>query len=201
VAELNLSAGKRAKASTAYVSALKYLTAGGALLANDCWERLYQLTFALQLHRAECEFLIGALTAAEQGLAMLSARAANTVEQATVACLRVDLYTTVDQSDRAVRVCLDYLRPFGIHWSPHPTAEEARREYAPAQALQRQAEQGHDAQNQQRYPKVGRAGHRDTNTAKQRHVRRHTSRTLGQQDQRGAWNDPTDDLSATAPPR
>jgi hypothetical protein len=71
----------------------------------------------------------------------------------------------------------------------------------PAQSFQRQAEQGHDAQNQQGYPKVGRAGHRDTDTAKQRHVRRYTSRTFRQQDQRGAWNDPTDNLTATAQPR
>ena len=60
---------------------------------------------------------------------MLSSRAANTVELATVACLRVDLYTTLDQSDRAVAVCLDYLRQMGVDWSPHPTEEEARREY------------------------------------------------------------------------
>ena len=60
---------------------------------------------------------------------MLSSRAANTVELATVACLRVDLYTTLDQSDRAVDVCLDYLRHLGVEWSPHPTEEEGRREY------------------------------------------------------------------------
>jgi predicted ATPase len=36
LAELNLIAGKRAKVSTAYASALKYLTAGAALLADDC---------------------------------------------------------------------------------------------------------------------------------------------------------------------
>src|SRR5258705_9049849 len=60
---------------------------------------------------------------------MLSSRAANTVELATVACLRVDLYTTLDQSDRAVGVCLDYLRHLGVEWSPHPIEEEARREY------------------------------------------------------------------------
>ena len=59
----------------------------------------------------------------------LSTRAANTVEQATVTCLRVDLYTTLDQSGRAVAVGLDYLRHLGIDWSPHPTEEEARREY------------------------------------------------------------------------
>ena len=89
LAELNLIAGKRAKASTAYASALTYLTAGAALLEEDCWERRHELIFALELDRAECEFLTGALAEAEQRLAALSTRAANTVERATVACLRV----------------------------------------------------------------------------------------------------------------
>ena len=66
---------------------------------------------------------------AEQRLEALSTRAANTVERATVACLSVDLYTTLDQSSRAIAVGLDYLRHLGIDWSPHPTEEEARREY------------------------------------------------------------------------
>ena len=78
IAELNLIAGKRAKASTAYVSALKYLIAGAALLADDRWERRHVLTFALELHRAECEFLTGELVAAADRLTMLSSRAANT---------------------------------------------------------------------------------------------------------------------------
>ena len=85
--------------------------------------------FALESHRAECEFLTGALAAAEERLTMLSSRAATTVERATVACLRMDACTTLGQSGRAVDVCLDYLRHVGIHWSPHPTEEEARREY------------------------------------------------------------------------
>ena len=129
LAELNLLAGKRAKASTAYASALNYLTTGAALLPEHCWERRHELTFALELHRSECEFLTGSLAEAEQHLAALSARAANTVERATVACLRVDLYTTLDQSSRAIAIGLDYLRHLGIDWSSHPTEEEARREY------------------------------------------------------------------------
>ena len=129
MAELNLIAGKRAKASTAYTSALKYFIAGAALLADDSWERRRELVFSLELHRAECEFLTGQSAAAEERLAMLSSRAANTLELATVTCLRVDLYTTFDQSDRAVAVCLDYLRHLGIEWSPHPTEEEVQREY------------------------------------------------------------------------
>ncbi len=129
LAELNLVAGKRAKASTAYASALNYLIAGAALLADDSWERRHELIFPLELNRAECEFLTGELAAAEERLTLLSSRAANTVELATVACVRVDLYTTLGQSDRAVAVCLDYLRKIGVEWSPHPTEEEGRREY------------------------------------------------------------------------
>jgi len=129
LAELNLLAGRRAKASTAYVSALTYLLAGAALMPEDSWERRHELIFQLELHRAECEFLTGALTEAEKRLTELSARAANTVEQATVTCLRVDVYLTLDQSGRAVTVGLDYLRDVGVDLPARPSEEDARREY------------------------------------------------------------------------
>src|SRR5262249_6404392 len=86
-------------------------------------------TFPLELQRAECEFLTGQSAAAEERLSMLSSRAASTVELATVTCLRVDLYTALDQSDRGCAVCLDYLRHLGVEWSLHPTEGEAEREY------------------------------------------------------------------------
>jgi PAS domain S-box-containing protein len=129
LAELNLIAGKRAKASTAYASALTYLNAGAALLGEDCWERRHELTFSLEINLAECEFLTGELAVAEERLAALSRRATKTVERATVASLLVDLHTALDQSSRAIAVALDYFRHLGIDWSPHPTNEEARREY------------------------------------------------------------------------
>jgi PAS domain S-box-containing protein len=129
LAELNLLAGRRAKASAAYASALTYLIAGAALLAEDSWECRHELTFALELNRAECEFLTGALAEAEERSTALSTRAAHTVEQATVACLRAELFTTLDRSDRSVEVALDYLRRVGVAWSAHPTQDEVRREY------------------------------------------------------------------------
>ena len=98
-------------------------------MAEDSWERRHELIFALELNRAECEFLTGQLSVAEERLAALSNRATTTVEQAIVACLHMDVCTTLDQSGRAVAVCLDYLRHVGIEWSPHPKDEEVRREY------------------------------------------------------------------------
>ncbi|WP_034854866.1 trifunctional serine/threonine-protein kinase/ATP-binding protein/sensor histidine kinase [Sinorhizobium sojae] len=130
LAELNLIAGRRAKASTAYASALTYLTAGLALLSAKGWERRYQLTFALELHRAECEFLTGALGGAEAHLAELARRATSLPDSATVTRLQVDLFMTLARSDRAVAVGLDYLRRVGVAWSPHPTNDDVRQEYA-----------------------------------------------------------------------
>lgn len=129
VAELNLIAGKRAQASTAYTSALTFFIAGTSLLLDNSWEELHELRFELELHRAECEFLSDQLTAAEERLIVLSSRVANTVERALVTCLRADMYTTLDESDRAVTVCLEYLRHVDIEWTAHPTEEEARRQY------------------------------------------------------------------------
>jgi PAS domain S-box-containing protein len=129
LAQLNLLAGKRAKASTAYASALTYLVTGATLLPEDSWGCRHELTFELELLRAECEFVTGAMAAADERLKGLSTRAANTVERASVACLHIDLYLTLAQSSRAIAVGLDYLRHLGIEWSPHPTDEDVRREY------------------------------------------------------------------------
>ena len=62
-------------------------------------------------------------------MAALSKRATTTVEQANVACLQMDVCTVLDQTGRAVTVCLEYLRHVGIEWSPHPQEEVVRREY------------------------------------------------------------------------
>ncbi|MGK3962480.1 AAA family ATPase [Sorangium sp. So ce118] len=129
VAELNLIAGKRAKGSTAYASALAYLAAGAALLTEESWSLRSELTFALELHRAECEYLTGELSTAEERLATLARHARNVVDFAAVTCVRMALYMTLDQSDRSVEACLEYLRRVGVAWSPHPTDAEVRQEY------------------------------------------------------------------------
>ncbi|WP_437821536.1 sensor histidine kinase [Sorangium sp. So ce1078] len=129
VAELNLLAGKRAKASTAYASALAHLAAGAALLAEDGWSVRHEIIFALELHRAECELLTGELSVAEERLSMLSRRARDLADLAAVTCARMALYTTLGRSDLSVEACLGYLRRVGVEWSPHPTDTEVRQEY------------------------------------------------------------------------
>ena len=129
LAEFNLLAGKRAQASSAYVSALNYLTTGAALLTEDGWQPRRELRFALELARAHCEFASGAIAEAEERLRSLSTRAVTTGERVAVACLQVDLYQGIDRSDEAVAVGLHALRYLGVDIPEHPTEADARDAY------------------------------------------------------------------------
>jgi PAS domain S-box-containing protein len=129
VAELNLIAGRRAKISTAYTSALSYLAVGRALLTEQIWDYNYELIFAIEHLTAECELLTASKVAAENRLSMLARRARSGPDTAAVTRLRLTLYTTLDQSDRGVEICLEYLQRGGVDWSLHPTSIEVQREY------------------------------------------------------------------------
>ena len=128
-AELNLIAGKRAKASTAYASALKYLHAGRSLFSEDTSEENYDLVFSTESLIAECELLTADMAAAEDRLTTLAQRARNRHDFAVVTRLQITLYTTLDRSDRAIEVFLDYLRRNGTDWSSHPSRDDVLREY------------------------------------------------------------------------
>ena len=129
LAELNSVAGNRAKASSAYVTALTYFETAAAMLPADRWERRRELSFEVEVQRAECEFLTGALAFAEERLAALSLRAASALERARVASLSIDLMMTLGQNSRAVAVGLDFLQHLGIEWPLHPTKDDVRPEY------------------------------------------------------------------------
>ena len=129
VARLNLIAGRRARLSTAYASAIEYLKIGRALLTEGAWKDNYELIFGIEFQLAECELLTANLAAAEERLSSLAGRTKRVEDTAAVARLLLTLYTTLDQTDRGVEMCLEYLRRGGTDWPPHPTLDQAQREY------------------------------------------------------------------------
>ena len=129
LAELNLTASLRARASAAYAASLNYAATGAALLPHDCWERFQRLAFSLELHRAECEFVTGAVVEAEQRLQELTTRIASATDLAVVARRLVDLYTALSKPDRAVDAGLSCLERLGIRWLAHPSDDHVRQEY------------------------------------------------------------------------
>ncbi|MCL6702844.1 ATP-binding sensor histidine kinase [Pseudomonas sp. T1.Ur] len=129
LAELNLIAGRRAKASTAFNSALSYFTVGAQLLDENGWTNREELKFALELSRAECELLTGQTIAAEERLLTLSHRAATVAQRASVTCLQIEVYLILNKSEQAVTVCLGFLQHVGIVWSSRPSDEQVHDEY------------------------------------------------------------------------
>jgi predicted ATPase len=129
LAELNLIAGKRAKSSTAYASALSCLRAARALLTEEAWVQDYDLIFSIEYETAECELLTASIEAAEKRLSSLVQRVKHGHDASLVTSLRVKAYTIVGRSDRAIEVCFEHLRGGGTDWSLHPTRHEVVREY------------------------------------------------------------------------
>lgn len=129
VARLDLIAGRRARAATAYVSALRYLGAGSELLSEETWTHDHALMFSIEYLMAECQLLTGDVATAEHRLNCLAERARSRHEHCVVTLLRIRLYTAVDRNDRGLDVFLDWLRREGTVWPQHPTREDAAREY------------------------------------------------------------------------
>jgi PAS domain S-box-containing protein len=135
VADLNLVAGRRARSSTAYDAALKYLRAGRALLVEETWEHNYALAFAIECLVAECELLTADRVAAEKRMLDLVHRARSRHDFCVVTRLRLNLYMTLDRADLCVDVFLDWLRRDGTVWANHPSRGDVLREYERIWAL------------------------------------------------------------------
>jgi predicted ATPase len=128
-AAINLRAGRKAKASSAFASACAYFAAGMALLDESDWSSQYGLTFGLWLERAECEYLTGNFDKTEQLIGELLQRGASKIDQAAVYQLKVQLHIVKSENPRAVDSALACLRLFGIDLPTHPTWEQVQAEY------------------------------------------------------------------------
>ncbi|WP_321965272.1 AAA family ATPase [Paraburkholderia sp. J7] len=135
IAELNLIAGRRAKVSTAYDSALKYLAAGHSLLRKESWDSNYTLMFSIQSLMAECELLTGDSLTAESRLSQLADRARSRHDYCVATLLRIRLYAAMDENDQGLDVFLEWLRRDGTVWSKHPASDDAMAEYKRIWAL------------------------------------------------------------------
>jgi len=129
IAELSLRAARRAKASTAYASACIYASRAMSLLGSGAWAGHYELAFGAWIERAECEFLSGHFTTAEDLIEELLRRAKSKVDIAAVYKVKIDLHVVKSENALAIASGLECLRLFGIDISPHPTSTEVQAEY------------------------------------------------------------------------
>ncbi|MEH2390106.1 MAG: AAA family ATPase [Nostoc sp.] len=119
---LNLIAGKKAKASTAYTLAKRFFSVAMNLLAENAWIQQYEQTFTLFKEQAECEFLTGNLEPAEELFELLFLKAESHVEKANIYMLQIRLYQVVGRYEEALTLGLEALKLFGVTF-PDPNEQ------------------------------------------------------------------------------
>lgn len=129
LSELNLSAGGKARSSTAYGAAIKFLSTGIDLLPSDCWENNFALAYDLHFERAECNWLLSNHAEAEAQFENLLGRCRSNTEKANIYRMLVELHTSKVELGTAVDCGLKALKLFGINMTPHPTRAEVLKEY------------------------------------------------------------------------
>jgi len=111
---LNLIAGKKAKTSTAYITAKKFFSVAMNLLAENAWIEQYEQTFTLFREGAECEFLTGNLEQAEELFELLLLKAESHVEKSNIYILQIRLYQVAGRYEEALTLGLAALKLFGV---------------------------------------------------------------------------------------
>jgi predicted ATPase len=126
VADLNLRAGRKAKASTAYASASRYLSAGLALMGPSAWATRPDLAFGLTIELAECAFLSSHFDKADGLVTELLQKANSKVDKAAAYRLKVGWHVVQSDAPQAVASALECLRLFDIDMCAHPSRDEVQ---------------------------------------------------------------------------
>jgi predicted ATPase/GAF domain-containing protein/anti-anti-sigma regulatory factor/tRNA A-37 threonylcarbamoyl transferase component Bud32 len=114
LARLNLRAGRRAKAATAYSAGAGYCSAGIELLSDSDWESEYDLCFALYVEDAECEYLDGNAPRAKALFDVALPRARTDIERAAICKMRVRILCSITEYAEALKAGCEGLALLGI---------------------------------------------------------------------------------------
>lgn len=110
--EINLRAGKKAKEATAYDSAIDYFNLGRqSLNFNHNYRQLYDF----YLQGAACKYQIGKYDEAEKDLDELYQQSLTRLDKLEVLMLKVYMYTSKDEKEKAVEAGRIGFRLYGLY--------------------------------------------------------------------------------------
>jgi len=121
LARLNLMAGTRAKASTAYQAAFDYLQIGIELLDRDCWKLQYQLTLSLHEETAEIAYLNGDFKEMERLVEIILQRGQGILDRVKAYEIKIQAYIAGNKFHDAIYTGISALKLFGIHLPANPS--------------------------------------------------------------------------------
>ncbi|MEG5038830.1 MULTISPECIES: AAA family ATPase [unclassified Microcoleus] len=124
LADLNLQAGKKAKASAAYQPAFNYFKVGLALLDEDSWHRQYDLTLGLYVEAAEAAYLIADWQTMERLTNIVLQQVETLLDTVKVYDVRIRAYIAQNKPLEAVKTALQVLKLLGLPFPEQPSQAE-----------------------------------------------------------------------------
>ncbi|MCU0541232.1 MAG: AAA family ATPase [Oscillatoriaceae cyanobacterium Prado104] len=120
LAQMNASAGQKARNSTAYAAARKFVQTGLELLSADCWQSQYELTLNLHVAAAETAYLNGDLEGMENMANHVLQSAKTLLDKVKVYEIKITALTAQSQMVEAISVGKNALAQLGVEFSSEP---------------------------------------------------------------------------------
>ncbi|MBW4638638.1 MAG: AAA family ATPase [Gloeocapsa sp. UFS-A4-WI-NPMV-4B04] len=114
IVKLNLQAGQKALAATAYEAAFKYFNTGLKLLDMESWQREYDLTLALHSEAAEAAYLSGCFDGMERLVEEVLNRAKTVLDKVKAYDSRIQAWLSRGYPKEALKTGLEVLQLLGI---------------------------------------------------------------------------------------
>ncbi len=130
LAQLNLQAGKMAKAASAFETALTFFQSGCNILPAQSWEDNYALTWALHLELSEAEYLNGKNDTALAILDSIIPQTRTLLERCQVNELKMTCLRIKNDLTAAYQLGIESLQSLGIEFEPYPDDAYLLRELA-----------------------------------------------------------------------
>ncbi|MGJ5632805.1 trifunctional serine/threonine-protein kinase/ATP-binding protein/sensor histidine kinase [Nostoc sp. CALU 1950] len=121
LAQLNLIAGRKAKASNAYEPAFKYFTTGINLLPDGAWQTQTSLILGLHEGATEAAYLCGNYEKMEQGVKTILAANLQATEYVKAYEIQIQAYTTQGRFQEAIAIAQTALTKFNTYLPEQPT--------------------------------------------------------------------------------
>lgn len=128
LARMNLLAGRKALASTAYVAAMKYLTTGIKLLTDNRSEKNYELTLALYEAAAKAAYLAGEFEQMKQFVQTVLVKAKTLLDKVKIYEITIQSYGAQNQAKEAIITALKILKELGVELPENPTQSELQKD-------------------------------------------------------------------------
>ena len=133
LAQLNLTAGQKAKAGTAYAASMQYAVEGIKLLAADCWQQNYELTLTLYEMAAEAASLNGDFVQMEHFIERVLHHAQRLLDKIKVYQIKIHGLKAQNQFKQALEFGVSVLQTLGVELPVQPSQADVSRALADTQ--------------------------------------------------------------------